>query len=81
VALSKGPADRPSAADFGRVLDQYCVAHREPGSPERLQSHLAVLFPDSYRPPTELSAATTSSSSPPRVRHRPSLVRRILGLE
>jgi len=82
VALSKGPADRPSAADFGRVLDQFCFAHREPGSPERLQAHLAVLFPDSYRPPTETSAAATgSSSSPPRARHRPSLVRRILGLD
>jgi len=81
VALSKGPADRPSAADFGRVLDQFCFAHREPGSPERLQSHLAVLFPDSYRPPTEMSAATGSSSSPPRARHRASLVRRILGLD
>jgi serine/threonine-protein kinase len=80
IALSKGPADRPSAADFGRVLDQYCVAHREPGSPERLQAHLAVLFPDSYRPPTELSAAT-SNGTPPHARHRPSLVRRILGLD
>ncbi|MHB8839536.1 MAG: serine/threonine protein kinase [Gemmatimonadaceae bacterium] len=81
AALSKTREDRPSAADFGRVLDQYCVLHREPGSPERLQAHLAELFPDSYRPPTEptpatgASAAVTSADS-----DRPSLIRRILGL-
>ncbi len=81
VALSKGPAERPSAADFGHVLDQYCVAHREPGSPERLQAHLATLFPDTYRPPTEPSTGSGDGSKPSRARHRPSLVRRILGID
>ena len=83
LALSKLPEQRPSAADFGRVLDQYCVAHREMGSPERLQGHLAALFPDSYRPPTEPSAQTgTSGSAASAVnRSRPSLVRRLLGLD
>jgi serine/threonine protein kinase len=83
VALSKIPEERPSAADFGRVLDQYCVSHRETGSPERLQAHLAELFPDSYRPPTETSAstnATGNSASAQAKRNRPSLVKRILGL-
>jgi len=81
AALSKGPANRPSAADFGRVLDQFCVAHRETGSPERLQAHLAQLFPDTYRPPTKQAAAGSTSGSPAAARHRPSLVRRILGLD
>ncbi len=80
AALSKGPADRPSAADFGRVLDQFCVTHRETGSPERLQAHLAALFPDSYRPPTEQApTSATSGQLAPAARSRPSLVRRILG--
>jgi serine/threonine protein kinase len=81
AALSKAPDQRPSAADFGRVLDQYCVLNRETGSPERLQAHLADLFPDSYRPPTESSATAADPTRRPQVeRSRPSLVRRILGL-
>ena len=80
AALSKGREDRPSAADFGRVLDQYCVLHREPGSPERLQAHLAGLFPDSYRPPTEPTLTSGSGQTAHPERSRPSLIRRILGL-
>lgn len=81
AALGKLPERRPSAADFGRVLDQFCVRHREPGSPERLQAHLAELFPDSYRPPTEQSPTLgTSGRAQPGEGSRPSLVRRLLGL-
>ena len=79
AALSKAREDRPSAADFGRVLDQYCVLHREPGSPERLQAHLAGIFPDSYRPPTEPTQGTGASGEKSRGRSRPSLIQRILG--
>ncbi len=79
AALSKAPEQRPSAADFGRVLDQYCVTHREMGSPERLQAHLAEMFPDSYRPPTEPTPALAASSSG-EGRKSQSFVRRILGL-
>jgi serine/threonine-protein kinase len=82
AALSKDPARRPSAADFGRVLDQYCVLHREPGSPERLQGHLAELFPDSYSPPTEQSPTSAASGGTDTgERTRSSLVRRLLGLD
>ena len=82
AALSKAPEQRPSAVDFGRVLDQYCISHRETGSPERLQAHLAELFPDSYRPPTEPTAATTPASRPgPVGRKSAAFVRRVLGLE
>jgi serine/threonine-protein kinase len=81
AALGKARQDRPSAAEFGRVLDQYCVLHREPGSPERLQAHLADLFPDSYRPPTEPTPTSAGTGTPkPTARSRPSFIRRILGL-
>ena len=64
------------------MLDQYCISHRETGSPERLQAHLAELFPDSYRPPTEPTAATTPASRPgPVGRKSAAFVRRVLGLE
>ena len=80
AALSKIPEQRPSAADFGRVLDQYCVLSRDTGSPERLQAHLAELFPDSYRPPTE-QAPSGGDGTGKKSTTRPSLVRRILGLD
>lgn len=81
VGLSKIPEQRPSAADFGRVLDQFCVASDGAGSPERLQAHLAELFPDTYRPPTEplAGSGTTANKGIPVNRSRPSLVMRILG--
>jgi eukaryotic-like serine/threonine-protein kinase len=40
------------AAVLGRSLDAWCAARGTPGSPERLQAHLADLFPETYRPPT-----------------------------
>ena len=51
-AIEKRPDDRPSAAALGRALDSWCAKRGTPGSPERLQAHLAVLYPDNYRPPT-----------------------------
>jgi hypothetical protein len=52
-AIEKEPEDRPTAAALGRALDVWCADRGTPGSPERLQAHLAVLFPDSYQPPTK----------------------------
>jgi serine/threonine protein kinase len=80
AALAKAREARPTAADFGRVLDQFCVLHREPGSPERLQAHLASLFPDSYQPPTEPASGGGTGTGVPKERGRPSIIRRLLGL-
>ena len=35
-----------------------------PGSPERLQQHLAALFPESYAPPTRPTRAITAVDVP-----------------
>jgi eukaryotic-like serine/threonine-protein kinase len=51
-AIQKEPGNRPTAAVLGRSLDEWCAARGTPGSPERLQAHLADLFPETYRPPT-----------------------------
>ncbi|MBA4071059.1 MAG: serine/threonine protein kinase [Gemmatimonas sp.] len=82
AVLSRSPEQRPGAADFERVLDQYCTLHREPGTAKSLQAHLAMLFPDSYRPPTEQSPTSSGTSSRAAHGHpgRPSFVRRLLGL-
>jgi len=55
---------RPNAAMFGMSLDEWCAKQKSPGSPERLQSHLAKQFPASYRPPT--SAPRRAPESEPK---------------
>ena len=62
ASLAKDPDRRPSAAELGRALDSWCVAKDSPGSPDRLQEHLAVLFPASYSPPTAFEPRTSFSN-------------------
>jgi serine/threonine-protein kinase len=64
MAIAKDPADRPNAATLGRELDSWCARRGTPGSPERLQAHLAELFPESYKPPTRPSEAIGPVSGP-----------------
>ena len=52
LAISKDPLQRPNAAMFGMSLDQWCVKSHSIGSPERLQAHLARIFPTTYAPLT-----------------------------
>jgi eukaryotic-like serine/threonine-protein kinase len=52
LAIAKDPMLRPNAAMFGMSLDEWCAKQKAPGSPERLQSHLARQFPASYKPPS-----------------------------
>lgn len=52
LAIAKDPMLRPNAAMFGMSLDEWCAKQKAPGSPERLQAHLAKQFPASYRPPS-----------------------------
>jgi serine/threonine-protein kinase len=52
LAIAKDAMVRPNAAMFGIALDEWCFKQKAPGSPERLQAHLAKHFPQSYRPPS-----------------------------
>jgi serine/threonine-protein kinase len=62
IALEKEPYRRPSAAMMGQALDSWCVAREAFGSPDRLQEHLAILFPTTYQPPTALEPRTSFSN-------------------
>jgi serine/threonine-protein kinase len=62
LALDRDPARRPSAAAMGRTLDAWCAAQRQEGSPDRLQEHLATIFPATYQP-TSISGEHTSFSN------------------
>lgn len=53
LAIAKDSMLRPNAAMFGLALDEWCAKQKAPGSPERLQKHLARQFPASYHPPTQ----------------------------
>ncbi|MEO6526992.1 MAG: serine/threonine-protein kinase [Gemmatimonadaceae bacterium] len=52
LALDHDPTRRPTAAMMGADLDRWIAAQHAYGSPDQLQNHLAVLFPNDFRPPT-----------------------------
>ncbi|HVT37614.1 MAG TPA: serine/threonine-protein kinase [Gemmatimonadaceae bacterium] len=63
LAIARDPMMRPNAAMFGLALDDWCLRQKAPGSPERLQSHLARHFPLAFHP-DRVSARTDTPSSP-----------------
>ncbi len=64
-AIAKDPQDRPSAAMLGRALDDWCASKGTPGSPDRLQLHLAELFPERFKPATRPTSAASATRTPP----------------
>ncbi|MBX6332822.1 MAG: serine/threonine protein kinase [Gemmatimonadaceae bacterium] len=52
AALERDPAKRPTAAAMGKALDRWCEAQAIVATPDRLQEHLAALFPATYQPST-----------------------------
>lgn len=50
AALDRDPSRRPTAAAMGRALDRWCEAQAVVASPDRLQEHLAMLFPSTFDP-------------------------------
>ncbi|MBA3854824.1 MAG: hypothetical protein C0503_10425 [Gemmatimonas sp.] len=69
-AISKEPEQRPSASKLGLSLDRWNMAQGTPGSPERLQQHLAALFPESYAPPTRPTQVIAAIDIPDTKPHR-----------
>lgn len=62
LAISKDAMMRPNAAMFGLALDEWCAKQKAPGSPDRLQAHLAREFAASYRPPSETKRSDASTA-------------------
>ncbi len=71
ASLDRDPARRPSAQKMGRALDRWCEAQAVVATPDRLQEHLALIFPDSYEPPTASSNENTRFSNFRRGLRRP----------
>jgi serine/threonine protein kinase len=62
AALDRDPARRPTAAAMGHALDRWCESQAVVASPDRLQEHLATLFPSTYRPSTASDELTGFSN-------------------
>lgn len=60
VALERHPSRRWTAAAMGRALDDWIQSQHVIASPDRLEAHLAQLFPATYQPPTRADAEATS---------------------
>ncbi|MEP6689933.1 MAG: serine/threonine-protein kinase [Gemmatimonadaceae bacterium] len=83
AALSRDPAHRPTAAQMGRALDQWGESQRVVGTPDRLQEHLAALFPALHRrasiPADDEQRTSFSNFRGLRRRDNRGLLSRILG--
>jgi serine/threonine protein kinase len=53
MALQRSPSRRATAAQLAAALDSWISDQNEFASPDRLQAHLAQLFPQSYQPRTK----------------------------
>jgi serine/threonine-protein kinase len=62
AGLERDPVHRPSAAVMGRALDRWCEAQDVVVSPDRLQEHLATLFPNSFQSATATGEVTRFSA-------------------
>jgi serine/threonine protein kinase len=59
MALHRSPSRRANAAQLAASLDTYVAERNESASPDRLQAHLAQLFPQSYQPLTKTIEETS----------------------
>jgi len=60
MALQRSPSRRASAAQLASALDSWIADQNEITSPDRLQAHLAQLFPQTYQPRTKGRTEETS---------------------
>jgi serine/threonine-protein kinase len=62
TALEREPSRRPTAGTMGKALDRWCEAQPIVATPDRLQEHLAMLFPSTYQPATHKAEFTKFSN-------------------
>lgn len=59
MALQRSPSRRATAAQLAAALDSWIAEQHEFASPDRLQTHLAELFPQTFTPRTKNSEETS----------------------
>jgi serine/threonine protein kinase len=70
-SLDRDPARRPTAQAMGKALDRWCEAQSVVATPDRLQEHLAKIFPATYQSPTATDGEKTRFSNFKRGLRRP----------
>src|SRR5439155_9144540 len=58
MALQRSPSRRATASQLASALDSWIAEQNEYASPDKLQAHLAHLFPKSYTPRTRTDEET-----------------------
>jgi serine/threonine-protein kinase len=62
-ALEREPGRRPTASAMARSLDRWCESQAVVATPDRLQEHLATIFPTSYQPAYEHAKRATERNT------------------
>jgi serine/threonine protein kinase len=62
-ALARDPNRRPTAAAMGHALDRWIERQRPVATPDRLQEHLATIFPSSQK---RISGSSGKAETPTR---------------
>ena len=81
MSLQRMPSRRATAAQLGSALDTWVMQQNEPASPDRLQAHLAHLFPQTYQPSTLPLEPTSFGNLREALKpaRRPSIIAKLFG--
>jgi eukaryotic-like serine/threonine-protein kinase len=63
AALDRDPARRPTAEKMGRALDRWGETQPVVATPDKLQEHLGLIFPDIYKARTAATSEKTRFSN------------------
>ena len=81
LALQRNPADRATAAQLGTMLDDWIVTQSDRGgaSPDRVQIHLAEMFPTTFQARFEAASTSGRTASAAFKKKRGSIIARLFG--
>jgi eukaryotic-like serine/threonine-protein kinase len=81
LALQRNPAERATAAQLGNLLDEWIgqQSDRTGASPDRLQAHLADMFPTTFQARFHADPAAVQAASDAFKRKRGSIIARLFG--
>lgn len=81
MALQRNPAERATASQLGNLLDRWVSgqADRDGASPDRLQTHLAEMFPTTFQARFHTSPENSQTASAVFKKKRGSIIARLFG--
>lgn len=81
LALQRNPAERATAAQLGNLLDQWIGTQNDRGgaSPDRLQTHLAEMFPTTFQARFHADPVAVQAAAEAFKKKRGSIIARLFG--